>query len=134
MGEVQASEDDGCSSELQKHENKMKVRQMKISEERQMCKSRSSRKGEPSVTIEDLQQAGDKEKQPFLRAAVSQVVPQTCLLGNRRKDRDNKQHTLIHNEGMGQGREKREHTYTSYRKSICYTEGEAGHSPSIKEE
>lgn len=68
MGKVLAIEADGCSSELQKHENTMKVRQMKISEERQTCKSTSSRKGESGVTIEDLQQSGDEEKRPFLRA------------------------------------------------------------------
>lgn len=32
---------------------------------------------------------------------VSQVVPQTCLLGNGGKDTDNKQHTLIHKGKKG---------------------------------
>lgn len=50
MGEEQASKADGSGSDLQKHENKMKVRQMKISKERQTSKSTSSRKGEPGVT------------------------------------------------------------------------------------
>lgn len=62
MNEVQTSEADGSGSELQKHENKMKVRLMKISKERQTSKGTSSRKGEPGVTTEDLQQSGDEEK------------------------------------------------------------------------